>query len=210
MEDSSLIVGLGNPGKEYADTRHNIGFMIIERLAKYLNFGWELNKKFTAELAKGNIDGRNILLTKPQCYMNLSGKTVFPLAGYYKIHTKQIMVVMDDLDLPLGTLRMRPNGGNGGHRGIESISDCLGTSDFPRLRIGIGRPNLKHDISDFVLGKFDEKEMGKLENVLETASNQLNCWINEGLQTAMNNYNGDLTPNNEEKKDDEIRRNNNS
>ena len=90
MEDSFLIVGLGNPGKEYADTRHNIGFMILERLAKYLNFGWQLNKKFTAELAKGNIDGRNILLTKPQCYMNLSGKTVFPLAGYYKIHTKQI------------------------------------------------------------------------------------------------------------------------
>ncbi|MEC9332227.1 MAG: aminoacyl-tRNA hydrolase [Verrucomicrobiota bacterium] len=195
MEENFLIVGLGNPGKEYANTRHNIGFMTIERLAKHFSFDWQVNKKFTTHLARGDQDGKSILLTKPQKYMNLSGKTVAPLAGYYKIHAERVMVVVDDLDLPLGSLRMRPDGGNGGHRGLESISECLGTCSFPRLRIGIGRPDRKQEVSGFVLGQFSQGEMDRVETVIETASNQLSCWINQGLQMAMNNYNGDLFPN---------------
>ena len=194
MEKTFLIVGLGNPGKEYANTRHNIGFVIIERLAKHFSFDWEVNKKFTTHLAKGNQNEKKIILTKPQNYMNLSGKTVAPMAGYYKINATRIMVIVDDLDLPLGSLRMRPDGGNGGHRGLESISECLGTRSFPRLRIGIGRPNRKEEVSGFVLGHFNQDETGQLEKVIETAKNQLNCWINKGLQMAMNNYNGELSP----------------
>ena len=194
MEETFLIVGLGNPGKEYANTRHNIGFMTIDRLAKYFGFEWLVNNKFTTHLAKGDKNGKNILLTKPQKYMNLSGKTVAPLAGYYKIHAKRVMVIVDDLDLPLGSLRMRPDGGNGGHRGLESISECLGTNSFPRLRIGIGRPEQKQEVSGFVLGKFSQNEVDRVEKVTETASNQISCWINQGLQVAMNNYNGDLFP----------------
>ena len=207
MEDSFLIVGLGNPGREYAGTRHNIGFMTLERLAKRLALDWQVNKKFTAHLAKGSHGGNTALLCKPQGYMNVSGKTVAPLARYYQIQAKQVMVVLDDLDLPLGTQRMRPGGGTGGHRGVESIKDCLGTGDFPRLRLGIGRPAPERDVSGFVLGKFAENESSPLEKVLERAADQLECWMNQGLQAAMNNFNGDLSPPKKKKTDDEIRRN---
>ena len=207
MEDSFLIVGLGNPGREYAGTRHNIGFMTLERLAKRLALDWQVNKKFTVHLAKGSHGGNTALLCKPQGYMNVSGKTVAPLARYYQIQAKQVMVVLDDLDLPLGAQRMCPGGGTGGHRGVESIKDCLGTGDFPRLRLGIGRPAPEQDVSGFVLGKFAENECGPLEKVLERAADQLECWMNQGLQAAMNNFNGDLSPPKKKKTDDEIRRN---
>ena len=207
MEETFLIVGLGNPGREYAGTRHNIGFMTLERLAKRLALDWQVNKKFTAHLAKGNQGDATLLLCQPQGYMNVSGKTVAPLARFYKIPADRIFVVLDDLDLPLGTLRMRPSGGTGGHRGLESIRECLGTTEFPRLRIGIGRPAPARDVSGFVLGKFTEDESGQLEKVLEKAADQLECWMSRGLQAAMNNYNGDLSPPKKKKKDDEIRRN---
>ena len=117
----------------------------------------------------------------------------------------------DDLDLPLGTLRMRPGGGTGGHRGLESIRECLGTSEFPRLRLGsVGRPAPARDVSGFVLGKFTGDESGQLEKVLEKAADQLECWMSRGLQAAMNNYNGDLSPPKKKKTDDEIRRNDHS
>ena len=191
MEKSFLIVGLGNPGMEYASTRHNIGFMILESLAKHFGFEWQEKKKFSTHLAKGDQDEKNILLTKPQSYMNLSGKTVAPLARYHNIHSNQIMVVIDDLDLPLGSIRMRSNGGNGGHRGLKSIIDNLGTSNFPRLRVGIGRPDLKQKVSGFVLSKFNQDEIDLVEKVILIASKQLACWIRQNLQAAMNNYNGD-------------------
>ena len=206
MEETFLIVGLGNPGREYAGTRHNIGFVTLERLAKRLALDWQVNKKFTAHLAKGSHGDKTLLLCEPQGYMNVSGKTVAPLARYYHIPADRIVVVLDDLDLPLGTLRMRPGGGTGGHRGLESISDCLGTGEFPRLRLGIGRPAPARDVSGFVLGKFTKDESGQLEKVLEKGADQLECWMNRGLQTAMNNYNGDISPP-KKKKDDEIRRN---
>jgi len=205
MEETCLIVGLGNPGKDYAATRHNVGFMVLDRLAKRLGAAWETNKKFAAHLAKGRQDGNTVLLCKPQGYMNLSGQSVVPLAKFYQIPFGQIMVVVDDLDLPLGAIRMRPGGGTGGHRGLDSIQGLLGKDDFARLRLGIGRPEPDRDVSGFVLGKFAEAETGLLERVLETAADQLACWTLQGTQQAMNNYNGDYSPTGK-KTDDEIRR----
>ena len=205
MEETYLIVGLGNPGKGYADTRHNVGFMVLDRLAKRQGAGWEVNKKFEAHLAKARQESNTVFLCKPQGYMNLSGQSVVPLAKFYQIPFGQIMVVVDDLDLPLGAIRMRPGGGTGGHRGLDSIQGLLGKDDFARLRLGIGRPEPNHDISGFVLGKFAQAETGLLERVLETAADQLACWTLQGTQQAMNNYNGDYSPTGK-KTDDEIRR----
>ncbi|MCP4822826.1 MAG: aminoacyl-tRNA hydrolase, partial [Shimia sp.] len=194
MEETYLIVGLGNPGKDYAATRHNVGFMVLDRLAKRLGAAWETNKKFAAHLAKGKQDGNTVLLCKPQGYMNLSGQSVVPLAKFYQIPFGRIMVVLDDIDLPLGAVRMRPGGGTGGHRGLDSIQVLLGKDDFSRLRLGIGRPEPNGDVSGFVLGKFAEAETELIERVLETAANQLVCWVLEDIQQAMNNYNGDYSP----------------
>ena len=205
MEETYLIVGLGNPGKGYADTRHNVGFMVLDRLAKRQGAGWEVNKKFEAHLAKARQESNTVFLCKPQGYMNLSGQSVVPLAKFYQIPFGQIMVVVDDLDLPLGAIRMRPGGGTGGHRGLDSIQGLLGKDDFARLRLGIGRPEPERDVSGFVLGKFAEAETGLLERVLETAADQLACWMLQGTQQAMNNYNGDYSPTGK-KTDDEIRR----
>ena len=205
MEETYLIVGLGNPGKDYADTRHNVGFMVLDRLANSQDTRWEVNKKFAAHLAIVRQDGNTVYLCKPQGYMNLSGQSVVPLAKFYQIPFGQIMVVVDDLDLPLGVIRMRPGGGTGGHRGLDSIQGLLGKDDFARLRLGIGRPEPSRDVSDFVLGKFGEAERELLRRVLETASNQLACWMLQGTQQAMNNYNGDYSPTGK-KTDDEIRR----
>ena len=205
MEETYLIVGLGNPGKGYADTRHNVGFMVLDRLAKRQGAGWEVNKKFEAHLAKARQESNTVFLCKPQGYMNLSGQSVVPLAKFYQIPFGQIMVVVDDLDLPLGAIRMRPGGGTGGHRGLDSIQGLLGKDDFARLRLGIGRPEPDRDVSGFVLGKFAEAETELLERVLETAADQLACWVLEGIQQSMNNYNGDYSPTGK-KTDDEIRR----
>ena len=209
MEEAFLIVGLGNPGKDYAATRHNVGFMALDRLAKCLGIEWEASKKFTSRLAKGRQDGKPVFLSKPQGYMNLSGQSVAPLAQYYQIPNGRVMVVVDDLDLPLGAVRMRPGGGTGGHRGLDSIQGLLGKDDFPRLRLGIGRPESNRDVSSFVLGKFVEAETELLEKVLETAADQLTCWMLQGIGQAMNNYNGDFSPT-EKKTDDEIRRDDHS
>ena len=203
MEEAFLIVGLGNPGKDYAATRHNVGFMALDRLAKRLGIEWEASKKFTSRLAKGRQDGNTVFLSKPQGYMNLSGQSVAPLAQYYQIPNERVMVVVDDLDLPLGAVRMRPGGGTGGHRGL------VGKDDFPRLRLGIGRPESNRDVSGFVLGNFAEAETELLEKVLETAADQIACWVLQGIGQAMNNYNGDFSPT-EKKTDDEIRRDDHS
>ena len=205
MEETFLIAGLGNPGKGYAATRHNVGFMVLDRLAKRLGVVWEVNKKFAAHLAKDSRDGNTTLLCKPQGYMNLSGQSVVPLAQFYQIPPGRIMVVVDYLDLPLGSLRMRPGGGTGGHRGLDSIQGLLGKDEFARLRLGIGRPEPNLDVSGFVLGQFEAAESELLERVLETAADQLACWVQQGIGPAMNNYNGDYSPTGN-KTDDEIRR----
>lgn len=186
-----LIVGLGNPGREYEGTRHNVGFALVERLARDWRADWELKKKFNARVAQVDRDGRRMVLCEPQTYMNLSGEAVAAVGDYYKLSPKQILILVDDADLPLGTIRLRPDGSSGGHHGLESIEQHLGTRSYARLKIGIGRRAADgRQISGYVLGRFagDEKKM--VEQVLERASQQVECWLNAGVQEAMNKFNG--------------------
>src|SRR5436309_8359222 len=139
MENFYLIVGLGNPGAEYARTRHNAGFMVVERLAERWQAGWGLEQKFESRVARAERDGRRLLLGQPQTYMNQSGEAVAKLAEYFRAPLDRLLVVVDDADLPLGEIRLRPRGAGGGHHGLESIERRLGTRQYARLRIGIGR-----------------------------------------------------------------------
>ena len=149
-----LIVGLGNPGPDYRHNRHNVGFMAIDALARALDIPIQ-RVELRALVGKGLLDGQRVILAKPQTFMNKSGQAVASLARFYKIPVDQILVVHDDLDLPFGNLRLRPEGGTGGHKGMDSIMNRLGTREFPRLRVGIGRPPGRMDPADFVLHDFD-------------------------------------------------------
>ncbi|MDE1888656.1 MAG: aminoacyl-tRNA hydrolase [Planctomycetota bacterium] len=183
-----IIVGLGNPEKKYLRTRHNLGFMVVDHLAQQLEM--ECNqKKFQSLFCKKAIkeDGEIILL-KPQAFMNLSGIAVKEVVDMYKCALQDIMVVCDDLDLPLGKMRIRRNGGCGGHRGLESIAACLGTTEFSRLRVGIGRPTVG-DASDYVLSVFSEKDEAVVMKALEEASQALKIWVFEGIEACMNAFN---------------------
>jgi peptidyl-tRNA hydrolase, PTH1 family len=185
-----VIVGLGNPGSEYARTRHNAGFMLVERLAERWSAGWRDEKKFSARIAWTEWQGRRVLLAQPQTYMNSSGEAVGPLARYYQAPMERVLVTVDDADLPLGHLRLRPGGGTGGHHGLESIERCVGTADFPRLRIGIGRRNGAREITSYVLSRFDSTELALVDRVLDTACGQAECWLAAGIQMAMTQFNG--------------------
>jgi peptidyl-tRNA hydrolase, PTH1 family len=186
-----LIVGLGNPGKEYDGTRHNVGFALVERLAKGWRADWELKKKFSSRVAQVDRDERRIVLCEPQTFMNASGEAVQAVSDYYKLTPKQILILADDADLPLGTIRLRPDGSSGGHHGLESIEQHLGTRGFARLKIGIGRREQDgRQISGYVLGRFASDEKKVVEQVLERASQQVECWLNAGVQEAMNKFNG--------------------
>ena len=200
METLHLIVGLGNPGTEYARTRHNAGFLLVEKLATQWRADWANERKFDARMAKGERGGRKVLLCEPQTFMNLSGETVGAVTEFYRLPVKQLMVAVDDADLPLGEIRLRPAGSSGGHHGLESIEQHLGTREFARLRIGIGRRGSVRQITGHVLGKFEATESELLEKVLDRASGQIDCWLEAGLQTAMSQFNGVIDPNNEEKK----------
>lgn len=200
METLYLIVGLGNPGSEYARTRHNAGFMLVERLAAQWKADWANERKFNARLAKAASHGRKILLCEPQTYMNLSGESVGALTEFYQVPVGQVVVAVDDADLPLGEIRLRPSGSSGGHHGLESIEQHLGTREFARLRIGIGRRDGARQITGHVLGRFETAEAQLLEKVLDRASGQIDCWLAAGLQKAMSQFNGVVDPNNEDKK----------
>ena len=190
-----LIVGLGNPGKQYAQNRHNVGFMVVEALAERhgLRFARKHGK---AEVADGPIAGRRVLLAKPQTYVNLSGDAVRVLQGFTRLEPERILVVCDDLDLPLGTIRLREQGGSGGHNGLKSIAQQLGTTQFPRLRIGIGRPpdeeRLGRDderVTAHVLGNFTTQERGIINEAIARAVAAVETAILEGVPTAMNRFN---------------------
>ena len=197
METLHLIVGLGNPGVEYARTRHNAGFLLVEKLAARWKCEWSSERKFNARMAKAAPGGRKTLLCQPQTFMNLSGETVGALTEFYQVPLGQVMVAVDDADLPLGGIRLRPGGSSGGHHGLESIEQHLGTREFARLRIGIGRQDEARQITGHVLGRFDATETGLLEKVLDRASGQIDCWLEAGLQKAMSQFNGVIDPNNE-------------
>lgn len=181
-----VIVGLGNPGRQYATTRHNVGFMVIDRLARELNVA-VAKKMFNSLVGQGLIGSEKIVLAMPQTYMNLSGQAVGPLLNWYKLDPSALVVVYDDLDLPAGTLRIRPAGGSGGHKGMQSIIAVLGTENFTRVRVGIGRPEVVDmETVDYVLSRLDPKEM---EEVLKAAADAVVSIVSDGLEKTMNLYN---------------------
>jgi len=194
LENLYFIAGLGNPGPEYAATRHNIGFMLVDRLAARWRAAWVLEKKFQARLARAERDGRKAILGQPQTFMNDSGAAVGAVGRFYQLPAERILIVVDDADLPLGQLRLRPEGSSGGHHGLESVEQQLGTRAYPRLRLGIGRrAEDRREITDYVLGRFEAAERKTVEEVLERALQQVECWLNEGISAAMNKFNGAVT-----------------
>jgi PTH1 family peptidyl-tRNA hydrolase len=192
MEDRFLIVGLGNPGAEYAKTRHNAGFMLVELLAGRWRADWRHERKFQARVTKTEREGRRVVLCEPQTYMNLSGEAVGALVSFFQLPLKQLMVVVDDADLPLGEIRLRPGGSSGGHHGLESIEAHLGTRDYARLRIGIGREDSTRQIAGHVLGRLSAPELALMEKVLARAADQVECWLAHGLAKAMSQFNGNV------------------
>ena len=191
MENAFLIVGLGNPGAEYANTRHNAGFMLVEKLAARWKCEWANEKKFRARLAKATFDGKRILLCEPQTFMNASGETIGAVADFYQLPMAQMLVATDDADLPVGTLRLRPGGSSGGHHGLESVESHLASRDFARLKIGIGRKDGLREITNHVLGRFDSAESELLGKVLDRAAEQVETWLDAGIEEAMQ-FNGNV------------------
>jgi len=191
MENLYLIVGLGNPGREYARTRHNAGFMVLDRLVEFWKADWAIDKKFDARLARTEREGKRLILCQPQTFMNASGEAVSALAGFQKIPAGRVLVVVDDADLPFGEIRLRPGGSSGGHHGLESVEQHLGTRDYARQRIGIGRDDpAARQISGYVLAPFRPAEQELLEKVLQKACEQIECWLAAGTAQAMNRFNG--------------------
>ena len=194
MENLCLIAGLGNPGPEYAGTRHNIGFVLVDRLAARWQATWRLERKFQARLARARWGGQKVILCQPQTFMNASGQAIAAVGRFYRLPAGRMLIVVDDADLPLGQLRLRPDGSSGGHHGLESIEGQLGTRDYPRLRIGIGRrANDDREITDYVLGRFAEAERPVVTEELNRAARQVECWLAEGIEKAMNEFNGAVT-----------------
>jgi PTH1 family peptidyl-tRNA hydrolase len=182
-----LIFGLGNPGSRYQFTRHNIGFMVLEKLAAQ----WEVElkqKSFDALWNRGKIAGINVLLGMPQTYMNLSGNAVRKLLTYFKADVNNLIVIHDDLDLPFGTVRLKIGGGDAGHKGLKSIISCLSTADFMRVRLGIGKPSDKSRIEDYVLQKFDSGETDLLQQIIQLAADAATEIVLSDMQTAMVKY----------------------
>ncbi len=190
MENSYLIVGLGNPGADYTSTRHNVGFSVVERLAEHWRARWGLEKKFKARLARTELEERRVLLCQPQTYMNASGEAVRAVATFYDVAPERLLIVVDDADLALGYLRLRPSGSSGGHHGLESIEQHLGTREYPRLRVGIGRQEGAREITGHVLGRFGSTEAKLAAKVVTVAADQAAAWLETGIQKAMSQFNG--------------------
>jgi peptidyl-tRNA hydrolase, PTH1 family len=191
MKTPCLIAGLGNPGREYVGTRHNAGYLVMERLGAEWGVVWESSRRFRSTLGRSVRHDRVVWLCRPNTFMNLSGEAVGPLSRFHGIEPQAVMVVVDDADLPLGTVRMRPDGSPGGHHGLESIEQHLGTREYGRQRIGIGRRSAEQrQITNHVLGRFESEERSVMERVAVQAVEQLECWVAEGCEAAMNRFNG--------------------
>ncbi len=186
-----LIAGLGNPGHEYEGTRHNLGFTVLGILAERARISLS-SSKFSGESGQGTIGGSKVLLLRPQTFMNLSGQSVGPAAHFYKIAPDDLIVIHDELDLPVGRIQLRKGGGTGGHNGLKSIVQCLGTSDFLRVRIGTGKPqgpNARERVTGFVLGRFSAEDQAVMDKVAQTAADAVEAIVADGLQKAMNRFN---------------------
>lgn len=181
-----IIVGLGNPGREYENTRHNVGFSVLDDLARKNNISVG-RLRFKALCGEGFIGGKRVLLLKPQTYMNLSGESVLDAVHFYKADADHLIVIVDDVDLPLGRIRIRPSGSDGGHNGIKSIIGLLGTERFARIRVGIGHP--KYDMVDYVLGSFSGDESRIINEMINLSSDAAAYLVENGVGEAMNRYN---------------------
>ena len=183
-----LIVGLGNPGREYELTRHNIGFMAIDELAKRWNISLN-EQKFKGVFGAGFVNGEKVILLKPLTYMNLSGESIRPLMDYYKIDVDDFVVMYDDLDIPVGKLRLRMKGSAGGHNGVKSTISHLGTQEFQRIRMGIDRPKNGMKVVDYVLGRFTSEEIPDVNHSIEKAADACEEWLNKPFLQIMNTFN---------------------
>ncbi len=183
-----LIVGLGNPEKDYENTRHNMGFNVINKIAK--NCDIKLSQfKFKGEYGKGIIEGEKVILLKPQTYMNLSGESIIQFKNFYKIDNEKIIVIYDDIDTPLGKIRIRKKGGPGTHNGMKSVVHYLSTDEFNRVRIGVGSPKPSEDIIEYVIGKIPQEEIKILDESAEKGANAVIEIIKSGVDIAMNKFN---------------------
>lgn len=192
MNEAHLIVGLGNPGAKYKGTRHNVGFLALDRLAKQWGGAWSEEKKFKARMSRVTLGQRTIHLCQPQTYMNLSGESVGSVCDYYRIEARQVLVIVDDAELAFGQLRMRAGGSSGGHNGLGSVEQCLARTDYLRLRIGVGRPPEETGMVGYVLGKLSPEELLNMTQTLEVVLQQCECWVENGVERAMNEFNGKL------------------
>ena len=184
-----IIAGLGNPGVKYAGTRHNVGFGAIDVLAEKYGIGVDA-KKHTALMGKGIIEGQKVVLLKPQTYMNLSGESIREAADYYKLLPEEILVIYDDVNLDVGRLRIREKGSAGGHNGMKSIIACLGSDEFPRIRVGVGNKPPRMDLADYVLGRFPEEELPDVRESIKEAAQAAALIVSGQTEAAMNQFNG--------------------
>ena len=183
-----IFVGLGNPTPEYAATKHNVGFMLADLIKDELSAdNW--HEKFNALVAEAFFNGEKILIVKPQTFMNLSGEAIAPIVNFYKIDVQNLVVAHDDMDLPLGTIRLRPKGSGGGHHGIESIIQHIGTQNFPRIRIGVGRPPQNWTVNHHVLSPFTQDDAKIISETLKNLVPATLCIFKEGINNAMNKFN---------------------
>lgn len=193
--ETRLIVGLGNPGKKYAGNRHNVGFMCLDYFAKEQNMSFTKGRD-KAHVAEGRIAEHDVILAKPQSFMNLSGESVGRLVRKHKIKFENLIVVLDDLDLPVGRIRIRKGGSSGGHRGLNSIIQHISSREFVRIRVGIGRPkggelsNDEDEVVSYVLGDFQSEEKDLIDKLIPSVNEALDCLLKEGLTATMNKFNG--------------------
>jgi peptidyl-tRNA hydrolase, PTH1 family len=188
--DMKLIVGLGNPGPEYANTRHNAGFMLVDSLARRFTVGdpGSARTRFHSHVLDGTILGEKVLLLKPQTYMNRSGLAVGEAMQFYKIPQEDILVLVDDIYLPCGKIRLRPDGGAGGHNGLRDIERVVSGPVYPRMRIGVDAPGLQKQV-DYVLGRFTDEQLPKLDDAMHLGCDAIVCWLKNGLPKAMSLFN---------------------
>jgi PTH1 family peptidyl-tRNA hydrolase len=192
MSERYLVVGLGNPGKDYEQTKHNVGFWTVDELARRHGYTFGSKAERKALTGDGLIAGKHVLLAKPQTYMNLSGESVRGLVDFYKIELENVIVISDDLDLPLGTLRLRKDGSHGGQNGVRSIIQHLATPNFARVRLGIGRPPGKMQPAAYVLQGFKGDDEITIRQVVDRAATAVEIWLLEGIDLAMTRSNGSV------------------
>ncbi|MBN2357672.1 aminoacyl-tRNA hydrolase [candidate division KSB1 bacterium] len=188
MPEKHLIVGLGNPGRRYHKNRHNLGFMAVDALARQFDCSFKKSKCF-AQVAQTAIAGKAVIIAKPQAYMNRSGESVACLAAYYHIDVEHILIIVDDADLPLGSMRLRKQGSAGGHNGLKSIIACLHTQAFPRLRLGMGRPVQNRDMVEYVLSNLSKTELAEVKILLSRANDAVVSILQRGIEATMNEFN---------------------